>query len=142
MRGIAFYFFSAAALCVTGGMLWGIEMSISGDHSLMGAHAHLNLVGWVTMGLFGIYYAVTPTAAGSRLATIHFGVALAGVVLMVAGIVMALREAGDAVVAIGSILTALSMLIFLFTVFINGIGMDRESAQSKPATMIRQGLAH
>jgi hypothetical protein len=128
MRGIAFYFFAAATLCVTGGMFWGIQMSVSGDHSLMGAHAHLNLVGWVTMGLFGIYYAVTPIAAGSRLATIHFGVALAGVVLMVPGIVMALRDTGEAVVAIGSILTALSMLIFLFTVFRNGICMDRESA--------------
>ena len=122
MRNIGFYFFSVAALCVTAGMLWGIQMSMSGDHSLAGAHAHLNLVGWVTMGLFGIYYAVTPQAAESQLAKVHFAVALAGVGLMVPGIVMAIRESGEAVVAAGSMLTALSMLIFLYTVARNGIG--------------------
>ena len=32
----------------------GIVMGASGDHTLMPVHAHLNLLGWVTMALFGL----------------------------------------------------------------------------------------
>ena len=122
MRGIGFYFFIAGVLCVTIGMLWGIQMSISGDHSLGGAHAHLNLVGWVTMGMFGLYYTLTPSAAASGLAKIHLALAVAGVVIMVPGIVIALNNGGHAMAAAGSMLTAASMLVFLYTVFKNGLG--------------------
>ncbi|WSH31117.1 hypothetical protein U8P75_36830 (plasmid) [Rhizobium beringeri] len=63
MRDIAFIFFLAAVVCVTSGMVWGIQMAISEDHLLAPAHAHLNLVGWTTLALFGLYYRLTPTAA-------------------------------------------------------------------------------
>ncbi len=122
MRGIGFWFFAVAVVCITIGMAWGIQMSASADHSLSGAHAHLNLVGWVTMAMFGVYYTLTPQAADAVLARVHFAVALAGVVLMVPGIVMAIREAGEAVVIAGSMLTMASMAIFLVTVFRHGLG--------------------
>jgi hypothetical protein len=64
-RDIAFVFFLAAVLCVAGGMVWGIQMAASGDHAMVGAHAHLNLVGWATLALFGIYYRLTPQAVQS-----------------------------------------------------------------------------
>ncbi|KGF66781.1 signal peptide protein [Hoeflea sp. BAL378] len=122
MRGIGFYFFLAGALCVTAGMFWGIGMAISGDHTMGGAHAHLNLVGWVTMGLFGLYYTVTPSAAASPLAKVHLAVAVAGVVIMVPGIALAILHDGEAMVAVGSLLTAASMLLFVYTLFRNGLG--------------------
>ena len=119
MKGIAFWFFAVAALCVTIGMAWGIQMSASGNHVLSGAHAHLNLVGWVTMGMFGLYYHVVPAAAERSLAKVHFIVALTGVVLLVPGIAMAVTERGELLAQIGSMLTLISMLIFLFTVATN-----------------------
>jgi cbb3-type cytochrome oxidase subunit 1 len=122
MRGVGFWFFLVAVLCVTCGMLWGIHMAISGDHLMAPAHAHLNLIGWVTMGLFGIYYTLTPQAAARPLAKIHFAVALAGVVVMIPGIVLAIRETTEAVVAVGALLTLASMLIFLVTVLRHGLG--------------------
>ena len=122
MKGIAFLFFLTAVLCVSIGMGWGIQMSASKDHSLYGAHAHLNLVGWATMGLFGLYYAVTPQAAQGILPKIHYALALSGVILMVIGIVFVLTERSEIPVVIGSILTIGSMLVFLYTVFRNGIG--------------------
>ena len=75
MRGISYWFYLVAALSVTFGMIWGIAMAISQDHTLSPAHAHLNLVGWVTMGLFGIYYHLVPESGAKRLAKIHFVVA-------------------------------------------------------------------
>jgi len=47
--------FQAAVLLVVAGMIWGIVMAISGDHAAMPAHAHLNLLGWVSLFLFGIF---------------------------------------------------------------------------------------
>ena len=96
MRGIGFYFFVAGALCVTLGMFWGIQMSVSHDHGMAPAHAHLNLVGWVTMALFGVYYTLTPSAAASGLAKLHLVLAVAGVVAMVPGIAIAVSNGGEA----------------------------------------------
>jgi len=122
VKNIAFYFFGAAVLCVTVGMFWGIQMSISHDHIMAPAHAHLNLIGWTTMGLFGLYYTVTPQAAGTALAKAHLGFAVLGVLCIVPGIAIAVSTGGEALAAIGSILTVVSMLIFLVTVARNGIG--------------------
>ena len=63
--------FRAAVLLVIAGMLWGIVMGISEDHSTMPAHAHLNLLGWVSLFLFGIYYHLHPTIDRNRLATLQ-----------------------------------------------------------------------
>lgn len=122
MKNVAFYFFAAAVLCATAGMIWGIQMSVSEDHSLSMAHAHLNLVGWTTLGLFGLYYTVTPEADGTVLSKAHLAIALAGVLCLVPGIVIVVTSGARVLVAIGSILTVISMLIFLVTVARNGIG--------------------
>jgi hypothetical protein len=123
MRGIPFVFFAAAALSVLCGMVWGIAMSISQDHSLSPAHAHLNLIGWVTMGLFGIYYALTPSAATARLARVHAALAILGLVMIVPGIVLAITGRGEAVAAAGSMVTLASMAVFVWTLFRHGIGV-------------------
>jgi len=119
MRGISFWFFLTATLYVTVGMVWGIQMSASGDHSMMPAHAHLNLIGWVTMALFAIYYHLVPKAAEHVLAKAHFIIATAGLLIIVPGIVMALNERSEVLAKVGSILTLLSMLVFVFTVVRN-----------------------
>ena len=48
------------------GMAFGIWMSATQDHSLAPAHAHLNLIGGVLLALFGAFYMLVPSAAGSR----------------------------------------------------------------------------
>lgn len=122
MRDVAFVFFLAAVLCVTGGMIWGITMAATGDHSMVGAHAHLNLVGWATLALFGIYYRLTPAAAEGRLAKVHAALAVAGVIVMVPGIAIATTGGSPGVAIAGSFLTFGSMAIFLYTVVRHGFG--------------------
>ncbi|MFQ5624974.1 MAG: hypothetical protein ACE5FS_16465, partial [Paracoccaceae bacterium] len=117
MNGISFWFVLSATVYVTIGMAWGIQMSVIDNHLLSPAHAHLNLVGWVTMALFGIYYHLVPQAAGAVLAKIHFTVATLGVWAMVPGIIQTLKDNGETLVKVGSMLTLASMLIFLYTVF-------------------------
>jgi len=50
MSRLSLAFFATAALCVLAGMVWGIQMGVSGNMTEAPAHAHLNLVGWATMG--------------------------------------------------------------------------------------------
>lgn len=116
MKGIAFYFMVLAAVSVTLGMVWGIQMSATANHALSPAHAHLNLIGWVTMGLFAAYYHMVPAAAQAKLAKLHLAVAALGLVIIVPGIVMALTQQGETLAKIGSVLTLASMLIFLSVV--------------------------
>lgn len=120
MRGVALWFFASGVVYVTAGMIFGIWMSASGDHTLGGAHAHLNLVGWVTMALFGVFYHFVPSVAGTRLAYLHFIVATLGVWFMVPGIAIAIMGGTPLPAIIGSFLTLGSMLIFLWTVLTSG----------------------
>ena len=51
---ISDFCFLVAALSALGGMALGISMGITQDFTLSPAHAHLNLLGWVTMALYGL----------------------------------------------------------------------------------------
>ncbi|MFC2968622.1 hypothetical protein [Acidimangrovimonas pyrenivorans] len=116
MKGISFWFFFSGVVYVTLGMAWGIEMGMRHDFQMAPAHAHLNLVGWVTMALFGVFYHLVPNAAESGLAKLHFAVATLGVWLLVPGIAMTLKSGAEGMAIAGALVTLASMLIFLLTV--------------------------
>lgn len=54
------------------GVALGLYMAATQDHTMHPVHAHLNLLGWVSLGLFGLFYRVVPAAATTRLAQAHF----------------------------------------------------------------------
>jgi hypothetical protein len=127
MRGLAFWFFFTAIIYVIAGMAFGIHMSAIQDFALAPAHAHLKLLGWVTMALFGIYYHLVPKAAEGLLAKIHFVVATLGLWIIVPGIVFAVRQEGELLAKTGSMLTILSAALFLVIVFLS---RDRQDARA------------
>lgn len=116
MNGIARLFMLLALLWIIIGMGWGIQMAATHDHTLAPAHAHLNLVGWVTFAIFAFYYHLVPGAGEGLLPKLHLAAAVAGVVLMIPGIAMAVTRQGEALAKAGSLLTLLSMLIFAVVV--------------------------
>ena len=122
MNRIATLFFATGAIFALIGMAWGIQMSATQDHTLAPAHAHLNLIGFVAMSIYGAYYAFTPAAAAGRLAAVHYGLTTIAVIVMVPGIVMAIRETGETAAKLGSVLAIASMALFVFTVLRNGVG--------------------
>src|SRR4029079_2303643 len=73
--------FKAAVVLVVIAMLWGLQMAISGDHSAHPAHAHLNLLGWVCLFLFGIYYRLHPALERSKLALTQIWIWIVGVII-------------------------------------------------------------
>lgn len=117
MKGLAFWFIFLGSLFALAGMAWGIHMSASGDHTLASAHAHNNLIGYVTMVLFGLYYAKVPAAAKGVLAQVHFWIALLAALTMGVGIAMAISGQGEIVAQIASFATIIAMLIWAFTIW-------------------------
>ena len=116
MAKLPLAFFTAAALCALAGMVWGVNMAISGDHTMMPAHAHLNLLGWATLALMGGVYALT--GAGGRLGWINFAFSTAGVVIAVPAIAMIMGgdKSAETPAAIGSIVAIIGMLAFLLSI--------------------------
>ena len=57
-----------AVLYGLGGMVMGEIMAASGDHSQMPVHAHINVLGWVSLAIFGFFYKTHPAAAEGKLA--------------------------------------------------------------------------
>ncbi len=115
---------------VIAGMAMGIGMAASQDHSIMPAHAHLNLLGWVSLFLFGLYYRLNPALDVSRLALVQVGVWSFGTVVLtiaVAAIHMG-YEAADPVAAVGSLIVLAAMLLFAVLVFRPRLGTRTTSA--------------
>ena len=101
------------------GIGMGLQMSISGIHNVTGAHAHANLLGWVTMALFGGFYALNPAKAQSRararaIRRLHGrrGDHGPGLYLMLAG-----NQAFEPLVAAGSMIAFLGVILFAVLVF-------------------------
>ncbi|GLQ16621.1 hypothetical protein [Maritalea porphyrae] len=116
-KNIGFWFFAVAAICGLIGMGWGIQMSATHDHTLSPAHGHLNLVGWVTMAFFGVYYKLVPAAGETMIGKAHFVIAMLGLISFIPGIALAITGQGETIVKIRSVLIILSMLIFTFNIF-------------------------
>ena len=123
MKSLPFYFIGAAVLFALAGMAYGMYMAGSEDHLLAGAHAHNNLLGWVTMAIFGLYYRAVP-AAVTGLATIHFWITLVANLIFPFGIALAILGTTPLLAAIGGGLEMISMLIFGWIVLRNRAGLS------------------
>ena len=119
MANIDRWFLRIAVIYALVAMLLGIVMGISQDHSQMPTHAHLNLVGWVSMAIYALVYRQYQAAGQTRLALVHFWVANAGAILLSVGVygLMAGSAALEPVATVGSLVTILGMLIFAGIVY-------------------------
>jgi hypothetical protein len=87
-------FFAAAALYAMIGVSWGLAMSITKDHATYSAHAHLNLLGWISMALMGTFYALLGQAVANWIKLTNFVLSNIGVVCMISGLFMYLGQKG------------------------------------------------
>ncbi|CDX20795.1 putative signal peptide protein [Mesorhizobium sp. ORS 3324] len=120
MPRVSELFFKTAIVFLILGVAAGLQMAISHDHGAFPAHAHINLLGWVTSAIFGGYYALNPGKAERRIAMIHYGLYTVGLVVMLPALYWMLAGGHpeiEPVVAIGSLIVAASVLVFAFVVF-------------------------
>jgi hypothetical protein len=120
MPRVALWFFAMAPIYVLIGMSLGIFMGAKEDFSLAPAHAHLNLIGWVTMALYGTFYALAP-AASKRLAWTTFWLNNVGILVLFPSLVLVLKF-GDgspflAPLVISEFVVAAGMACFIVSVW-------------------------
>lgn len=111
--------FLAAVIAAATGMAWGLIMGISENHTTMPAHAHLNLLGWVSLFLIGIFYHLNPALDRNRIALIQVCVWIAGTIILTLGVAMLMSgiALGNALAAAGSLIVLAAMLLFGWLVF-------------------------
>lgn len=108
-----------AALYFAIGVVLGVTMGASGDHSLFAVHAHVNLLGWVSMALFGLIGTVHPSVTEGRVAAAQFWMYNIGVPLMLGALTLRLKgfASVEPVIAVASILVGCSVLLFVWLAF-------------------------
>lgn len=116
MPRVSAAFFTVGVLAVLVGMVWGMMMGATENMVTMPAHAHLNLLGWVTMGLYGTFYALEGPTLSPRLAWTNFIVSTISLVVMIPSLAMFLSHGNDKTylpgMQAGEGLALLGMLIF------------------------------
>ncbi len=98
-------------------MVWGNVMGASHDHTTASAHAHLNLLGWVSMALYGLVYRALPQAAAGRLPEAHLWLSIASLVVMVPALAVVL-SAYQPLIGLAAPLLALTGLTMLVSMIV------------------------
>jgi hypothetical protein len=128
MPRVSAAFFALGVVYLLCGMGWGMYMGSHEDFVLAPAHAHLNLLGWVTMALYGTFYALTAATLSARLAWINFIVSGLGVLIMIPSLALLLANGNDPkfipFIGVGEMLTVLGLLIF-------GVSVARELLRAR-----------
>ena len=111
------------------GMAWGLSMAISGDHGMAPAHAHLNLIGWASMGVMGAFYGLAGARVPKWLAWANYLLMTIGVAVMIPSLAQELKVHGSGGIGlqVSPIMVMLGMLAFLAAVVIAGMGSRRSA---------------
>lgn len=125
MNRLSLNFLLLGAAMLVGGVGLAIYMAIAHDFTLAPVHAHANLVGFVSLSLFGIVYRLYPELAERPLAKIHFALAAPSAIAFPPGIALAML-AEQPVVAIAASLIWFAGVI-LFFVQLAGLAWSRSA---------------
>ena len=119
MPGISRLYFITAICFLISGILVGLHMSITQDHAAVGAHAHINLLGWVTMSIFGTFHALNPRGAATRLAKAQYITYTGGVIVMAPALYLLVtgNPSLEPVVAASSMVVFAGVLMFAVIIF-------------------------
>ncbi|MDP1630076.1 MAG: hypothetical protein Q8L66_01490 [Caulobacter sp.] len=117
-------FFFAASIYILIGANWGLYMSITHDFATAPAHAHLNLLGWVSLALMGSFYALLGKNTPPWLVKTNFFLSNLGVIAMITG--LGLLFTGKATVpqlapliAVGELSVIGGFISFAWAVFVS-----------------------
>lgn len=88
------------------------------------AHAHMNVVGWITMMVFGVGYQLLPRLFGGQLhsrtlAGVHYWLANIGLLLMITGFILAphIGTRSAPVTATGGTMFAIGAFVFVYNMW-------------------------
>ncbi|MEZ5885319.1 MAG: hypothetical protein R3D56_00225 [Paracoccaceae bacterium] len=115
-------FLVIAPLYLAIGIGFGIHMGASGDHTMAPVHAHINLLGFTLMMIFGMAYHLFPAAGETTLARLHFWLHQAGVFVLLVMIFLLFsgkltEEAMFPIAPLAELAILIGVLIFALNMF-------------------------
>ncbi|NOV04296.1 cytochrome-c oxidase [Paenibacillus planticolens] len=131
-------FLKIAAIYITLGVLLGMTMGIIQDFRLASVHAHVNLLGWVSMAIFGLIYHFYPHAAETRLAKLHFWLHNIGLPVMQGGLAIELISGNSAmlpIVIVSSLVVVIGIILFTINLFLQLGSANVKQAKAKDVTI-------
>ncbi|MDI6624565.1 MAG: hypothetical protein QME55_07530 [Brevundimonas sp.] len=112
------------------GMSLGVWMGANQDFVLRPVHAHINLLGFASMMLFGLFYRVFPAAGRGWLPMAHFALSVLGFLILMPSLTLMLLQKPlflPAMIASEFMLVG-SMLLFVVIVFMATMKKDEPAA--------------
>jgi hypothetical protein len=119
MPKVSLAFFTAAPIYLLIGMIGGVYMGATDDHSLAPVHAHLNLIGFVVMSVMGGFYALSQSIVKpGKLAWANFWLLNLAVVMMIPALGFVIKGHAQAlpVLVASEPVAIVSLLLFIASV--------------------------
>ena len=118
MSKITVWFIRSAMIYLLIAVFIGVWMGLSPVRYYIPAHAHLTLLGWMSMFVYGVAYHILPRFSGrplysDRLADIHFWTANIGLV----GMAFSWFIFNQQLLVLFSIIEAFSIVLFVYNMF-------------------------
>jgi len=116
-------FLRLAVLFVLTGVGLGYWMGMTHQFLLSPVHAHINLLGWVSMFLYGLFYRIVPDASAGWLPRAHAALAILGLPIMMVGLTIQLLAVPSLMALVppmmiaGPTMVVLGMIAFAAVVF-------------------------
>lgn len=109
---------TAVAFFVAGVAL-GTYMGANQDFRFIHVHAHINLLGWVALGLAGLIYSQHPHLQTGWMARAHYWLHTLGLVLFMGSYAWGMASGNKPVpfIAAGASMVSLGVLLFAINVF-------------------------
>jgi cbb3-type cytochrome oxidase subunit 1 len=131
MKNIDRWFILIGLLYGIFGFGFGIWVGIQQQFDQAHLHAHINLIGFASMVLFGLLYRAFPALAESKLGTAHFLIYTIGTVLFLAGIPLAQAHQTIALAVVGSLSVLAGLLVFLANFLLNVFSASTAPAKAR-----------
>jgi len=123
-------FLRLGALSALVGMTLGVWMGANQDFVLRPVHAHINLLGFASMMLFGLFYRAFPAAGRGWLPMAHFILSVIGFLILMPSLTLMLLQRPlflPGMIASEFMLVG-SMLLFVVIVFLATMKKDEAVA--------------
>ena len=99
------------------GMAFGMWMGMTNNLQFAPAHAHWNVVGFLTSAVYGLIHRAYPKLAESRLTWPQCIVHVVGVLIFAPGIILAITTRQEIGAIVGGVLIILAALMFMWIYF-------------------------
>lgn len=117
-------FFLMAAFYIVIGTCWGLYMSVTHDFATAPAHAHLNLLGFVSLSIMGAFYATLGKNTPTWLIRTNFFLNSIGVAIMITGLALLFTEKASIKQLIPLMIISEPMIILGFVSFFTAAALS------------------